>query len=342
MQVDSTGNIVSLPFVAATRAASAPALGRFGTAVRRFGGRCRTSTAASTRSRARPRRCSSPANRAAARNSSRARSTTAASRGRAPFVAVNCGAIPANLIEAELFGYEKGAFTGAARMHRGCFERAEGGTLFLDEVTEMAPEMQVRLLRVLETGRFTRVGGEEELRARARIVAATNRDPRQAVHDGQLREDLMYRLAVFPIALPPLRERDGDAELLAEHFLRQLNDAEGTAKAFSRQAIATIRAHRWPGNVRELKNAVQRAFILADDDVELDFAGLELRGADGQFPACRGRNAARGNRAAGDLRDARPVRRQQAAVRRDAGREPQDALQPASRVPFRRVRRRHG
>ena len=120
-------------------------------------------------------------------------------RAGAPFVAVNCGAIPANLIEAELFGYEKGAFTGAARQHRGCFERAEGGTLFLDEITEMAPEMQVRLLRVLETGTYHRVGGEDELRARARIVAATNRDPQQAVREGRLREDLLYRLAVFPI-----------------------------------------------------------------------------------------------------------------------------------------------
>ena len=197
-------------------------------------------------------------------------------RARMPFVAVNCGAIPSNLIEAELFGYEKGAFTGAARQHRGCFERAEGGTLFLDEITEMAPEMQVRLLRVLETGRYNRVGGEEELRARVRILAATNRDPQQAVQDNKLREDLMYRLAVFPIALPPLREREGDAELLAERFLAQHNDADGTAKQFSRQAIATIRAHHWPGNVRELKNAVHRAYILADDIVELDFAGLAM------------------------------------------------------------------
>src|SRR6185369_15846918 len=181
-----------------------------------------------------------------------------------PFVAVNCGAIPGNLIEAELFGYEKGAFTGAARMHRGCFERAEAGTLFLDEVTEMAPEMQVRLLRVLETGRYSRVGGEEELRAGARIIAAINRSPRQAVHDGNLREDLMYRLAVFPIVLPALSERDGDAELLAEFFLQQLNEEGGTQKSFSRQSIAALRAYHWPGNVRELKNAVQRAFILSD------------------------------------------------------------------------------
>lgn len=196
------------------------------------------------------------------------------SRSAGPFVAVNCGAIPGTLIEAELFGYEKGSFTGAAKMHRGCFERAEGGTLLLDEVTEMAPEMQVRLLRVLETGRFTRVGGEGDLRADARIIAATNRDPREAVRAGQLREDLMYRLAVFPIAMPPLRERDNDTELLAEHFLHALNAEEGTSKRFSRAAIITIRTHRWPGNVRELKNAVQRAFILADEVVDLELAGL--------------------------------------------------------------------
>ena len=271
---ESMGNIVALPFLAATRAASEPALGRFGLL---FGG--------------------SPAMQDVYRRIDKVAPTSAtvlivgesgsgkevvartihdrSERARGPFVAVNCGAIPGNLIEAELFGYEKGAFTGAARMHRGCFERAEGGTLFLDEVTEMAPEMQVRLLRVLETGRFTRVGGEEELRTRVRVVAATNRDPRQAVADGHLREDLMYRLAVFPLPLPSLREREGDAELLAEHFLAALNDAEGTRKRFSRQSISTIRIHRWPGNVRELKNAVQRAFILADDEVELDFAGLD-------------------------------------------------------------------
>jgi DNA-binding NtrC family response regulator len=196
-------------------------------------------------------------------------------RASLPFVAVNCGAIPGNLIEAELFGYEKGAFTGAARMHRGCFERTDGGTLFLDEVTEMAPEMQVRLLRVLETSRYTRVGGEQELRTRARVVAATNRDPQEAVREGRLREDLMYRLAVFPIEVPPLRERDGDAELLAEHFLRQLNKTEGTRKSFSRQAITVIRSYRWPGNVRELKNAVQRAHILSDDVVDIDFLGTD-------------------------------------------------------------------
>jgi DNA-binding NtrC family response regulator len=270
---DSSTNIVSLPFLAATRAASAPALGRFG---HLYGG----STAMQDVYRRIGKVAPTSATVLITGESGSGKEVVArtihdrSDRARAPFVAVNCGAIPGNLIEAELFGYEKGAFTGAARQHRGCFERAEGGTLFLDEITEMAPEMQVRLLRVLESGHYTRVGGEEELRARVRVIAATNRELAQAVQEGHLREDLMYRLAVFPIGLPALREREGDAELLAEHFLQQLNDAEGADKAFSRQAIATIRAHRWPGNVRELKNAVQRAFILSDDEVELDFAGL--------------------------------------------------------------------
>ena len=274
MHDDSPSNIVSLPFLAAARAASAPAQARYGAL---YG----ASTAMQDVYRRIEKVAPTLATVLIVGESGSGKEVVARSihdrseRAKGPFVAVNCGAIPGNLIEAELFGYEKGAFTGAARMHRGCFERAEGGTLFLDEVTEMAPEMQVRLLRVLETGRFTRVGGEEEIAARVRVIAATNRDPRQAVADGHLREDLMYRLAVFPVALPALREREGDAELLAEHFLAQLNEAEGTSKQFSRQSIATIRAHRWPGNVRELKNAVQRAFILADDEVDLDFAGLE-------------------------------------------------------------------
>jgi DNA-binding NtrC family response regulator len=185
------------------------------------------------------------------------------------FVAVNCGAIPATLIEAELFGYEKGAFTGAGKTHRGYLERAAGGTLFLDEITEMPLEMQVRLLRVLETGTFCRVGGDQEIRAAARIMAATNRDPATAVADNRLREDLMYRLAVFPINLPPLRARGDDVELLARHFLSELNQESATGKDFSQTSLALLRTHTWPGNVRELKNCVQRAFILADEEVEL-------------------------------------------------------------------------
>jgi DNA-binding NtrC family response regulator len=195
-------------------------------------------------------------------------------RSGGPFVAVNCGAIPANLIEAELFGYEKGAFTGAARQHRGFFERAAGGTLFLDEITEMPPEMQVRLLRVLESGRFTRVGGDQEIHTNVRIVSATNRDPAVAVRDGQLREDLMYRLAVFPIQLPPLRERGDDVEQLALYFLEALNREAGTSKRMSRTAARALRSHAWPGNVRELRNVIQRAFIVSDDEEEIDLPAL--------------------------------------------------------------------
>ena len=190
-------------------------------------------------------------------------------RAKQPFVAVNCGAIPATLIEAELFGYEKGAFTGAAKTHRGYLERASGGTLFLDEISEMPPEMQVRLLRVLETGTFCRVGGDQEIRAGARIMAATNRDPATAVADNRLREDLMYRLAVFPINLPPLRARGDDVELLARQFLAELNTEAGTEKTFSAASLLLLRSHAWPGNVRELRNCVQRAFIMADGEVEL-------------------------------------------------------------------------
>ncbi len=181
-----------------------------------------------------------------------------------PFVAVNCGAIPANLIEAELFGHERGSFTGAVRMHRGYFERAAGGMLFLDEITEMPLEMQVKLLRVLETGVFCRVGGDEEIQVRVRVIAATNRSPGQAVDAGLLRADLLYRVAVFPIEVPALRERGDDIELLAQLFLDRLNEDDGTQKRYSAASLRFLRDYRWPGNVRELKNAVHRAYILAD------------------------------------------------------------------------------
>jgi len=169
-------------------------------------------------------------------------------RSRGPFLAVNCGAIPANLAEAELFGHEKGSFTGAQRQHIGHFERASGGTLFLDEITEMAPELQVKLLRVLETGRFVRVGGSEEIDVDVRLVTATNRDPYQAVREGRLREDLLYRLAVFPLNLPALRERGDDVIRLAEHFLDKLNQKYSANKRYGSAALAQMRSHHWPGN----------------------------------------------------------------------------------------------
>ena len=186
-----------------------------------------------------------------------------------PMVAINCGAIPANLIEAELFGHERGSFTGAVRQHKGCFERAAGGTLFLDEVTEMPLDMQVKLLRVLEAGRFSRVGGDEELEAGVRIIAATNRRPDEAVAAGLLRADLLYRLSVFPIEVPALRERGEDVQLLAKVFLDELNEEEGSEKRIGASSMQFIAEHRWSGNVRELKNAVQRAFILADEELDL-------------------------------------------------------------------------
>ncbi|SDV47724.1 sigma-54 interaction domain-containing protein [Chitinasiproducens palmae] len=186
-----------------------------------------------------------------------------------PFIAVNCGAIPDSLIEAELFGHEKGSFTGAAQARGGYFEHASGGTLFLDEVTEMSPVRQVKLLRALETGKFFRVGGTDEIVSNARVIAATNRDPNMAVKDNLLREDLMYRLAVFPLRAPPLRERGSDRELLAQHFLDELNADNNAAKTFSKGALDTLRSYNWPGNVREMKNAVYRAFILAEDIVDL-------------------------------------------------------------------------
>jgi DNA-binding NtrC family response regulator len=190
-----------------------------------------------------------------------------------PFVPINCGAMPANLIESELFGHERGSFTGATQLRKGHFERASGGTLFLDEVTEMPIELQVRLLRVLETRTVTRIGGDGALPIDIRVIAAANRSLEGAVRQGKLREDLYYRLSVFPISLPAVRERGDDAVLLAEAFLDELNRGMGQAKTFSPSALAHVRGHAWKGNVRELKNEVHRAYILSEDQVELGRPG---------------------------------------------------------------------
>jgi two-component system response regulator AtoC len=193
-------------------------------------------------------------------------------RRAAPFLPLNCGAVAPQLIETELFGHERGSFTGADRQHKGFFERANGGSIFLDEVTEMPMELQVKLLRVLETGTFTRVGGTTQVASDVRIIAATNRDPEKAVAEGKLREDLYHRLNVFPIHLPPLRERGVDMEQLALSFLEEQNVTEGTHKSFSRDALVRLYQHHWPGNVRELRNYVQRAYIMADDVIEGEIA----------------------------------------------------------------------
>jgi DNA-binding NtrC family response regulator len=184
-------------------------------------------------------------------------------RRKHPFLAVNCGAISPNLIESEIFGHEKGSFTGADRQHQGFFERAHGGTLFLDEITEMPLELQVKLLRVLETGLFMRVGSTTAQETDVRVIAATNRSPEHAVAIGKLREDLLYRLNVFPIDLPPLRDRLDDVPLLALHFLAGICEREGNVKTFSSAAVARLTSYRWPGNVRELRNVVQRAYVMA-------------------------------------------------------------------------------
>jgi DNA-binding NtrC family response regulator len=181
-----------------------------------------------------------------------------------PFLAVNCGAISPHLIESEVFGHEKGSFTGAQRQHQGFFERAHGGTLFLDEITEMPLDLQVKLLRVLETGTFMRIGSTEVLEADVRIIAATNRNPLDAVANGKLREDLLYRLNVFPIHLPPLRDRLEDVEILANFFLGDICHREGKSKTFTPAAVRRMSSYPWAGNVRELRNAVHRAYVMTE------------------------------------------------------------------------------
>jgi DNA-binding NtrC family response regulator len=188
-------------------------------------------------------------------------------RRQEPFLPVNCGALSPSVTESELFGHERGSFTGADRLHKGCFERAHRGTLFLDEITEMPLELQVKLLRLLETSEVTRLGGSEPIRIDVRVIAATNRLPAEAVGEGQLRADLLYRLNVFPIHVPNLWERREDIGLLAEYFLGLLNEAEGTSKHLTAAAMEQLRNHHWPGNVRELRNVLQRAFILAEDAI---------------------------------------------------------------------------
>lgn len=204
------------------------------------------------------------------------------------FVPLNCGAVPKELIESELFGHEKGSFTGASRQRKGVFEVAHRGTLFLDEITEMSTDLQVKLLRVLETRRFARVGSDREIEVDVRVVAATNRDPHEAVRDGYLREDLLYRLLVFPIALPPLRDRHGDIELLAEHLLERLNQEHDASKRFTPDALSRLAAQRWPGNVRELRNTVERAFILSGDEIGAEQLPLRGNGSGGEAPAPSG------------------------------------------------------
>src|SRR5262249_17521462 len=192
----------------------------------------------------------------------------ASRRAEGPFVAVNCAALPEALVESELFGHERGAFTGADKLKRGRFELAAGGTLFLDEIGELAPSAQAKLLRVLQERQYERIGGTATLKTDVRLITATNRDVERVVPDGRFRTDLYYRLAVFRIHLPALREREGDVLILADHFLPKLAERMGRSKAgLTEQARQLLLVHSWPGNIRELQNAIERALIVADGEL---------------------------------------------------------------------------
>jgi DNA-binding NtrC family response regulator len=213
-----------------------------------------------------------------------------------PFVAVNCAAVPQELIESELFGHEKGAFTGAAQRHAGKFEQAGGGTLFLDEIGDMPAVMQAKLLRVLEEGEIERVGGSQPIKVDVRVVVATHRNLEEQVGGGGFRQDLYHRVVVFPIVLPPLRERRGDIPVLVEHFARAISEQNGwKPKSFTPEAISMLDRHSWPGNVRELRNCVERLLLLGDEAVDEATVGLALpQSATGSDrPAASGTLAAR-------------------------------------------------
>jgi DNA-binding NtrC family response regulator len=196
-----------------------------------------------------------------------------------PFIAVNCGAIPEGLIESELFGHEKGSFTGAISSRSGCFEQADGGTIFLDEIGELRSDLQVRLLRVLQEHAIQRVGGDRTRKVDVRVVAATNRDLKVEAAAGSFREDLYYRLAVFPVVLPPLRERDSDPLLLTAAFVLRFSERHGKEiDGVSPEARRALQCYPWPGNVRELENVIERAIVLEDgNSISADSLPLEVR-----------------------------------------------------------------
>ena len=227
-----------------------------------------------------------------------------------PFVAFNYGAISPTLIESELFGHERGSFTGAEKRRVGYFEEAMGGTLFLDEITEMGAELQVKLLRVLEDRTLRRVGGTQELKVDVRLISATNRDPREAIREGKLREDLYYRLNVFPLSLPTLAERRDDIPILAEHFRKLIEEQERAGIAgWDPKALALLESYHWPGNVRELRNVVHRAYVMTEgktikpDVVESLLPRAAARTAVGSAPsAARKKPPARKEKAAAGRR----------------------------------------
>jgi len=222
-----------------------------------------------------------------------------------PFVTLNCAAVPAELIESELFGHEKGAFTGAGARHAGKFEQANGGTLFLDEIGDMPLPMQAKLLRVLEEGEIERVGGEKATRVDVRVVVATHRNLDDLVRQGSFRQDLYHRIYVFPLLLPPLRERADDIASLAAHFAAQVSQQNGwKPKTFTADAVAELQRYTWPGNVRELRNVVERLLLLAaDDSIDASTVRLALPGGTGLPPAQAGASSAPASKNFGPLAD---------------------------------------
>ncbi|WP_349569097.1 nif-specific transcriptional activator NifA [Azotobacter salinestris] len=204
-------------------------------------------------------------------------------RAHRPFVRLNCAALPETLLESELFGHEKGAFTGAVKQRKGRFEQADGGTLFLDEIGEISPMFQAKLLRVLQEGEFERVGGNQTVRVNVRIVAATNRDLESEVEKGKFREDLYYRLNVMAIRIPPLRERTADIPELAEFLLTKIGRQQGRPLTITDSAIRLLMSHRWPGNVRELENCLERSAIMSEDGT-ITRDVVSLTGVDNESP----------------------------------------------------------
>jgi DNA-binding NtrC family response regulator len=203
------------------------------------------------------------------------------SRSAAPFVQINCAALPADLLESEVYGHEPGAFTGARARHHGVFERADGGTLFLDEIAEMKPDLQAKLLGTIDEQKLQRLGGEHEIHVDVQVIAATNREPQQAIADGVLRDDLYHRLSVFRIDMPPLRERIEDLEDLVPELIAEFNAVAGkNVRVVPDAVMRALKDHRWPGNVRELRNVIERCVLCAEDEV-MPQQWLRLRSAAG-------------------------------------------------------------
>jgi DNA-binding NtrC family response regulator len=261
-------------------------------------------------------------------------------RNKHPFIAINCAAIPESLLENEIFGHERGAFTGAMDRRPGCFELAHTGTLFLDEIAEVSPGIQAKLLRVLQERTIRRLGGQKEQAVDVRLIAATNVDPAKAVQQGKLREDLYYRINVIGICVPPLRERVEDIPLLVETFISEFNERNDKAvKALAPEAMRVLQRYPWPGNIRELRNVIERAVILSPGEfVEAEFLPADLSGrAAAVDPHGRPdtRHDRRRSRAPPHRADARAHARQQDTGGGNSRRHRQNAAQQAQAIPAR-------